>query len=159
MDIDPRNYPSRTFVRFIAQNQLQADATGQPIKAAIKRLGGTYIQQAMPGGELPFLAADSNTTGGGISFGFSLDSSSTTSWEADSYATNPSIDEVDADLFEEIVKTTFSPSRYPALYQSCGTQKAAAEVEAKVATEIVAAYRQISQKQDCLIVQRLNDLL
>ena len=160
MDIDPRTYPSRTFVRFTAHNQLQADATGKPITAAIKRTGcNTYVQKAIPGGEFPPPISDSDS-GDGFGLGFSMDSTCSDGTETGGCAVAAATHEFDDALFEEIVKTTFSAKRYPELYQSCGTQAAAAKVETRVATEIVSAYRRINQKQqDCLIVQRLNSLL
>ena len=142
MDIDPKNYPSRTFVRFTARNQLMADASGQPITMSVNRFGGnTYLQQAIPGEE--FLSTDSGSFSG-------------SSPGADNEALTYGIDEV---LFAEIVKTTFNPSSYPELYQSCGTRKAAADIEARVADEIVTAYRSIKQKQNCPIVQSWNSRL
>ena len=160
MDIDPTTYPSRTFVRFTAHNQLQADATGKPITAAIKRSGcGTYTQKAMPGGDFPPPISESDS-GDGFDLGLLMDSACSDDTETGGCAVAAATHEFDNSLFEEIVKTTFSANRYPQLYQCCGTQKAAAEVEIKVATEIVSAYRRINQKQqDCLLVQRLNSLL
>jgi hypothetical protein len=66
---------------------------------------------------------------------------------------------LDEALFEEIARVTFSDNRHPELYQSCGTRRAAANVEASIAAEIVSTYKEITQKQQCPIVQKLNDLL
>lgn len=179
MDIDPKTYPSRMFARFTARNQLMADVTGQTILSAVKRLGGaTYMQQAIPDGDSPSISTDSSPRSGGFRMGFSMNPSSAEDTtprvrgenqdsqlplgalsalesEGDDCPSNG----IDEALFEEIVRTTISPNRYPELYQSCGTQKAAAEVETRVAAEIVAAYRTIKRKQACLIVQSLNNLL
>ena len=177
MDIDPKTYPSRMFVRFTAHNQLTADASGQTITVSVQRLGGdNYVQQAIPDGESPSLATDSGSFACGFRMGLSVNPTSaentTQGGKDESQDSKPSgepsglmggdkspkcgIDEV---LFEEIVQTLFNPNRYPELYHSSGTQKAATEVEARVAVEIVTAYRTIKQKQDCPIVQRLNSLL
>lgn len=172
MDIDPKTFPSRTFARFMAHNQLMADATGRPIVAAVQRLGGkTFTQEVVPDGQAPTITQDS-----GFQMGMSVN---TTPLEnvpqrddlAQSAPTPP--DEladchlealtaqqgIDETLFGEVVKNTINSNRFPELYQSCGTQEAAMEVEAVVAAEIVAAYRRIKQKQDCPIVQGLNKLL
>lgn len=177
MDIDPKTYPSRMFARFTAHNQLMADVTGQTITSSVQRLGGaTYMQQAIPDGDSPSISTDSSPRSGGFRMGFSINPSSaedtTRRVRGESHDCQPlgalsaleSGDDclsngIDEALFEEIVQTTFSPNRYPELYQSCGTQKAATEVETRVAAEIVAAYRTIKRKQDCLIVQSLNNLL
>jgi hypothetical protein len=54
MDINPKTYPSRAFIRFTAHNQLTADATGRSVVASVQRLGGkTYMQAAEPEGEAP----------------------------------------------------------------------------------------------------------
>lgn len=170
MDIDPRTYPSRTFVRFTAHNQLMADATGMPITASIQRLGGnTYTQQVLPEGESPSSLNDPNGTESGFSMGLSMnpisDKNTTDSGAEMVGSAEPTSEDeasvcgVDEALFEEIIKTTLNPNRFPELYQCCGTQKAAAEVETRVAAEVVAAYRQINRKQNCPIVQRLNSLL
>ncbi len=173
MDIDPRTYPSRTFVRFTAHNQLKADATGQTITASVQRLGGkSYVQQAIPDGEFPSIISGSSGFKMGMSVSPIGDESITDGDIGNSQAADPLGDAaslscdneaqmcgVDETLFEEIIKTTITPNRFPDLYQCCGTQKAAMEVEAIVAAEVVASYRQIKQKQDCPIVQRLNNLL
>jgi len=173
MDIDPKTYPSRNFVRFTAHNQLMADATGVPFMAAVQRLGGkTYTQEAIPNGEVPSIT----TKGGGLQMGMSLNtgcvespphpeegeektspfSNELSSLASDFVDQNEGIDEA---LFEEVVKNTINPNRFPDLYRSCGTQEAAMAVEAMVAAEIVSAYRRIKRKQDCPIVQDLNKLL
>lgn len=177
MDIDPKTYPSRTFARFTARNQLMADATGRPIMASVQRLGGkTYIQEAIPDGDAPSIAKDPSDFATGLHLGLSIsptdlantpgssnqDRDGATSLNQEVSSESPNTSQslgIDEALFEEVVKITFSPNRCPDLYQSCGTQEAAMEVEATVAAEIVAAYRQIKQKQDCPIVQSLNKLL
>ncbi|MDJ0702921.1 MAG: hypothetical protein QNJ46_06530 [Leptolyngbyaceae cyanobacterium MO_188.B28] len=176
MDIDPKTYPSRVFARFTAHTQLTADATGQPITTAVQRLGGdTYSQQVIPDGESPAISTDSGSFAGGFTRGLSANPTSaedTThggneSQDSKSPMDPPSLESgnesptcgIDEALFEEIVQTLFNPNRCPELYHSCGTQKAAKEVEARVSADIVAAYRQIKRKQACPIVQRLNTLL
>lgn len=130
MDIDSRTYPSRAFIRFTAQNQLRADLTGQTFTITVQRAGeSSYMQQVAPSNSVDLLSEDSEAV------------------------------LLDEDLFEEVAKTLFHADRYPELYQSCGTPKAAKAVEAKVAAELVATYLQIKLKQQCPIVKRLNALL
>ncbi|SRR5579883_2162553 len=130
MSIDPSTYPSRAFIRFMAQNQLRADLTGQSFTTSIQRSGGeSYLQQVTPNRSEAFTSE------------------------------TPEDAVLDEDLFEEIAKTTFSASRYPELYQSCGTHRAAKAVETRVANELIDTYRQIKQKQNCALVERLNALL
>jgi hypothetical protein len=176
MDIDPKTYPSRTFARFTAHNQLVADATGRTITASVQRLGGqTYMQEAIPDGEMPSLSQNPSGFAAGFTMGLSVKpttpestppgssdkdrnspSDQVSSLEPENQLSNSGLDEA---LFEEIVKTTLNPQQYPELYQCCGTQKAAMAVEDRVAAEIVTAYRFIKQKQACPIVQSLNQLL
>lgn len=130
MEIDPTTYPSRAFIRFMAQNQLKADLTGLSFTATVQRADGdAYVQSVEP----------SNPT--------------------ESFSEAPEDAELDEVLFEEIARTLFNSKRYPELYESCGTQKAAKALEAKVAAELVQSYLQIKRKQRCPIVERLNALL
>ncbi|MGA7934185.1 MAG: hypothetical protein WCA35_11610 [Kovacikia sp.] len=129
MEIDPRTYPSRAFIRFTAQNQLRAELTGQSFTTSVQRLGGeSYVQQITPGDP-----ADSISE--------ALDSV------------------LDEALFEEIASTAFNTNRHPELYESCGTQRAAKAIEIRVAAEIVETYLQFKLKQRCPIVESLNALL
>ncbi|NER80844.1 MAG: hypothetical protein F6K42_14995 [Leptolyngbya sp. SIO1D8] len=181
MDSDPKNYPSRMFIRFTARNQLTADATGRPIAAMVQRFGGeAYVQRMIPENE----SSSSSVAEGGFSedlgLEFSMDSipsgdptdhplennqahvtpDKAPQVETDNTAVVPNADCcIDDALFSEIVKTTFNHSRYPELFQSCGTSQAAREVEAKVAADIIASYRQIKRRQSSPVVQGLNKLL
>ncbi len=173
MEIDASTYPSRAFIRFTAQNQLMADLTGRPITAMVQRLGGeSYVQQVMPEDQPKTLHPDDSNLG--FSLGMSVNPVESNGSYGDSqvHAQTPldppgsevphngsETEILDEALFEEIAKTSFSPNRYPELYQSCGTRRAAAAIEAQVAKEIVATYKQIKQKQQCPIVQGLNGLL
>ncbi|MBE7380680.1 MAG: hypothetical protein F6J95_004645 [Leptolyngbya sp. SIO1E4] len=166
MDSDPKNYPSRMFIRFTARNQLIADATGRPIAAMVQRLGGdAYVQRVNPETEAPALAADDDADGflEGVSLEMSPDlqtQSGTPETETGKDASQGDVDCcVDDALFAEIVKTTLNPSHHPELYQPCQTSQLAKAIEASVAAEIVATYRQIKRKQTCPIVQGLNKLL
>jgi len=142
MEIDASTYPSRAFIRFTAQNQLLADLTGKPITAMIQRqTGENYVQQVMP------------------TNGDSLDELCSEDADASSENTVSESATLDEALFEEIAKTSFSPNRYPELYQSCGTRRAAAAIEIQVANEIVAIYKEIKKQQQNPIVQNLNSLL
>lgn len=171
MDIDPKTYPSRTFARFTAHNQLMADLTGQPVVASVQRLGGkTFMQEALPDGEAPSVKSGSEASSSAFRMNMSVDmagqqgrdrqapdlSGETPESDLETSLLEPSLDEA---LFAEIVKTTLNPTRFPDLYRSCGTQEAAMEVEALVAAEIVSVYRRIKQNQDCSVVQGLNKLL
>ncbi len=129
MNIDPSTYPSRAFIRFTAENQLRADLTGQSFTTTIQRLGGENSVQEVIPID-PIEPTDSPE--------------------------NATLDEV---LFEEIAQNTFNANRYPELYQSCGTRKAAKAVEARVAADLVATYKRIKRAQECPIVQSLNRLL
>lgn len=175
MEIDPTTYPSRSFIRFTAQNQLVADLTGRPITVMVKRLGGeSYTQQVTPVDQPDSDKAD--TPDLGFRFGLSLNMSQAEdplSGDSQEPSPPPNAEDLaavptsetgehpvlDEALFEEVAKITFSSNRYPELYQSCGTRRAAQAIEVQVANEIVAAYKQIKQKQDCPIVKRLNGLL
>lgn len=176
MNIDPTTYPSRTFARFTAHNQLMADATGQTIMASVQRLGGqTYVQEAVPDGEMPYRSQNPSGFAAGFSIGLSVKPTTPEATPLSSSdknqnptsdqvsavepETQPSASDIDEALFDEIVKTALNPQRFPELYESCGTQKAAMAVEERVAAEIVTVYRAIKQKQACPIVQGLNQLL
>lgn len=169
MEIDPKTYPSRSFIRFTAQNQILADLTGQPINTFVQRFGGeSYVQQVTPGDQPNPKSSNSNNQGIDLRMGLSVtpvtpdslfDGHNLQNTSEQVSENNPQESIFDEELFEEIAKVTFSPNRYPELYQSCGTQKAAAQVEAQVADEIVATYKRIKQQQECPIVQSLNSLL
>jgi hypothetical protein len=174
MDIDPRTYPTRMYIRFLAHQQLVADQTGQPITVLMQRLGREpYVQTITPGDEAPGLAPNAgNATGDpslriGVSVTPTRDNTGADTFSADAAelnspaptATSGVDTAIDTALFDEIVQTLFNPTCHPELYQSCGTIAAAAELETQLAAEIVATYRQIKQQQDCPTVQSLNKLL
>lgn len=126
MNIDPSTYPSRAFIRFTAENQLQADLTGKSFTTMTQRLGEEHsVQEVTPGDPM----------------------------EATDLPENATLDQA---LFEEIAQITFNSNRYPELYQSCGTRKAAKAVELRVAAELVATYKWIKRARECPIVQSLN---
>ena len=164
MDIDPKTYPSRMFARFTAHNQLMADVTGQTITSSVQRLGGaTYMQQAIPDGDSPSISTDSSPRSGGFRMGFSINPSSaedtTRRVRGESHDCQPLGALSALESGDDCLSNGIDEALFQELYQSCGTQKAATEVETRVAAEIVAAYRTIKRKQDCLIVQSLNNLL
>jgi hypothetical protein len=177
MDIDLKTYPSRAFIRFTARNQLIADATGRPMLSSVKRLGSQiYLQEAMPEGDVPSVAKHPESYPHGLNLGMSLNSAElenipceescdrdelssldpSATIAPEEAATDSYIDE---DLFEEVIKTTFNPNRFPDLYRSCGSRQAAMDMETDVVAVIVANYRHIQQKRECPIVQSLNQLL
>jgi len=129
MTIDPSTYPSRAFILFTAQNQLLADLTGQSFTAFVKRSGGEHYVQVSPTDDAEPLSGD------------------------------PQDAVLDEAFFEEIATTAFNAHRYPELYQSSGTQRAAKAVEARIAAELVETYKQIKLKKERPIVQSLNNLL
>jgi len=172
MDIDPTVYPSRVFARLLAHTQLTADITGCPITISVQRLGEVaYDQNVIPGGEpqLPSTSSSHPTLGLRFNLSASLHSAPSSNSASPIHPLNDAIVDsssqardsqgIDQALFEDVAKTVFSPNRYPDLYRSCGTRAAAAELEVKVATEIVATYKQIMDNRDCSTVQGLNDLL
>jgi hypothetical protein len=174
MEIDVSTYPSRAFIRFTAQNQLIADLTGQPVHAMVQRLGGeSYTQQVMPGNQPNMINPANSDLGLDLDISINHQSSAHdlngdiqaseqhSPAELISQADDRAFEEaiLDETLFDEIAKTSFNPNRYPELYQSCGTRRAAAAIEAQVAAEIVAIYQQIKQQQQCSIVRGLNSLL
>lgn len=149
MKIDASTYPSRAFIRFTAQNQLLADLTGRPITTVIQRhVGESYVQPVLPtnrADKTDQLASLGEPASQNIAEG--------------SKNTVSEPETLDEALFEEIARTSFSPNRYPELYQSCGTRRAAAAIEIQVANEIVAIYQQIKKQQRNPMVQNLNGLL
>ena len=179
MDIDPKTYPTRMFIRLVAHQQLLADATGQPISVMMQRSGREpYVQSLSPDADFPGQTSNSQDFVDGLSFSMGASVNPTEAGAKDpksfedalsmpaqgqaidpKQGQNTSSSEIDEALFADLVKNAFYPSRNPELYQSCGTAKAAAAVETRVIAEIVAAYRQIKSKQGCPVVQGLNKLL
>jgi hypothetical protein len=178
MEYDASTYPSRSFIRFTARNQLMADLTGRPIPTFVQRLGGeTYIQQVTPSDQPDAEPSSLDALSINLDWGSSLNtvsSEDTPDGQIKGQHEEQAVEEIsleqvchasqnahilDETLLEEIVKTIFNLNRYPELYQPCGTKRAAAEVENRVAEEIVATYKEIKLKQQCPLVQRLNTLL
>lgn len=142
--------------------------------AVVQRLGReSYVQKITPNDEPGTIRLDDSNSG--FSFGLSLNAlNSSDINRADTQnlpvppeleniadATSPDIlpASLDEDLFNEIVTNTFKPIRNPELYQSCGTPKAAADVELRITGEIIETYRQIKLNQQRSTVQSLNGLL
>jgi hypothetical protein len=163
--LDPTVYPSRTFIRFTAHNQLLADLTGETVTATVQRAGGpAYVQIALPGKALPSLSNPSGTGAGHLTLGMTLHRSPDPgSLPQDTAAAlreaDPPAPTIDEDLFTEVTQTLFQVCRNPKLYQDCGNPEAARAVEGEVATEIIATYRQIKRNQASPVVQRLNQQL
>ena len=179
-------YPSRSFIRFAARNQLIADLTGRGFPMVVKRFGGeSYVQKITPSDQPETEQPNSNSAEiNPADFGISLDFGGPSEKSGASNFEQPSPEEtqaaesngeaaplgencdpaqktgtIDDALLSEITKTLFNLNRSPELYQSCGTKGAAAAVEARIAEEIVETYKQIKLKQECPIVQSLNALL
>jgi hypothetical protein len=164
--LDANRYPSRTFIRFTAHNQLLADLTGETVTASVQRWGGqTYLQTAQPGKALPSLSNQSGAETGQLTLEMALHRS--TDPTPLSQSTAPSLSQanpaapaaIDESLFTEVTQTLFQVCRSPKLYQDCGSPEEARTVEGEVATEIIATYRKIKQNQASSIVQRLNQQL
>ncbi|MBD2460690.1 hypothetical protein H6G89_06505 [Oscillatoria sp. FACHB-1407] len=64
----------------------------------------------------------------------------------------------DERLFEDIATTLLSPSR-PEFRHQCKSRQEAAEIEARIAAELVEIYAQIKLNQRDPLVQMLNALL
>lgn len=163
--LDPKAYPSRTFIRFTARNQLLADLTGETVTATVQRAGEpTYVQIALPGKALPSLSNPSGTGAGHLTLGMTLHRSPDPgSLPQDTAAAlreaDPPTPTIDEDLFTEVTQTLFQVCRNPKLYQDCGSPEAARTMEGEVATEVIATYRKIKRNQASPIVQRLNQQL
>ncbi len=163
--LDANRYPSRTFIRFTAHNQLLADLTGETVTASVQQWGGqTYVQTAQPGKALPSLSNQSGAETGQLTLEMALHRSTDPTPLSQSTApslsqANPAAPVIDEDLFSEVTQTLFQVCRNPRLYQDCGSPEGARAVEGEVATEIIATYRQIKQNQASSIVQRLNQQL
>jgi len=163
--LDPSLYPSRAFIRFTAHNQLLADLIGETVTASVQRWGGqTYLQTAQPGKTLPSLSNQSDAGAGQLTLGMALHTSPNPDplslrTAASLSQADPVAPAIDEDLFTEVTQTLFQVCRNPKLYQDCGSPEGARTVEGEVATEIIAAYRQIKRNQTSPIVQRLNQQL
>jgi len=157
-DFDPNTYPSRRFIRFTAERQLMADATGQPNTMTIQRLGrSTYVQTFDPDPSIGDRGAEElDDTEEEVP---AAAPSATPMTEAFAATDAPPANGIDETLFAEIVETVFQPNHHPELYQACATVTAAGQVEVDVATEIVEAYRHIKRNESSLRVQRLNRLM
>lgn len=176
MDFDLKTVPSRMFIRFVARKQLLVDMTGQATPVYIKRMGrNPFVQQLTPGGEPTIWSSTRSDEMDGSRMGVLLNrrsdrpnpkaensgSSAFDGSDAPSSKIEPSTtaEDIDEELFKAIVDTTFTSSRHPELFQPCGTVEAATEVEARLITEIISAYRRIKAQQENPIIQRLNNLL
>lgn len=159
MDINPANYPSRMFIRFLAETQIVADSGNQVINMYVKRLNNkAFTLTATPGLQFPKVESYREA-------GFNLDLSIkpaepidiNASCEQENVSINyPSFDE---SLFEDICKTTFKAPYNKYLYQDCGNQEAAFSVEKEVAAEVIAAYRKIKKNSESSTIKSLNALL
>jgi hypothetical protein len=132
MNIDFGTYASKSFIRFAARNQLQADLTGCPVTVVIQRSGRDRLSQEF----IPDTAIEEGDQPKGI--------------ELQSNSQPEQV--IDERLFKEITQTTFSC--HPELYESCGTQSAAKELEDRITIELLAKYKQVK-----LIQNSLNQLL
>ncbi|MGB3494279.1 MAG: hypothetical protein WBA57_16230 [Elainellaceae cyanobacterium] len=145
-------YPTRSFIRFQAKNQIIADLTGEKVTRFIERPGivqeqGTIepnldwidslIENPPPAsGDAQECDPQAHPSGMPAAF-FSFDEA----------------------LFSELAKTTFHPDRHPELYQPCTSQQKASEIEQQVTTELVESYERITRNQTDARVKRLNALL
>jgi hypothetical protein len=163
--LDPTVYPSRTFIRFTARNQLLADLTGETVTATVQRAGGAaYVQIALPGKALPCPSHPSGAGAPPLTLGMTIHGSTDQASLPQGAAPSPREAEpeglaIDESLFADITQTLFQVSCSPRLYQDCGSPEAARGVEREVATAIIAVYRQIKQNQTSPLVQSLNQRL
>lgn len=168
MEFDPKTYPSRTFIRFLAHQQLLADASGQPIQVAMQRLDRPpYLQTLTPGSDVATSKTSSQDMSMGLGLRMTLSANPTGKDQGQGDRPTGQISArqgknkspIDENLFEEVVKTAFNSDRNLEIYQSCGTVTGAEAVELGVIREIVSTYRQIQQNRTSPTVQNLNKLL
>lgn len=171
--LDSSLYPSRSFIRFSARNQLIADLTGQRFPMIVKRLGeDSYVQEISPSEQSKAEQSSSKINPGDI--GLSLDFFSSSPPETQGAGgndageslkdeCNPTNDDeantVDEHLLGEICATTFNPKRNPALYVPAPSKRITLMIEQSLVAEIVETYKEIKLKQKSVIVQQLNALL
>jgi hypothetical protein len=66
---------------------------------------------------------------------------------------------LDEALFLELAATTFRAEKNQTFHRPCLLREEAAEIENRIAAELVEAYRWIKSRQKSSIVQKLNTLL
>lgn len=76
--------------------------------------------------------------------------------ELDTYSDCEPLDE---ELFQELTKTLFQSKTNQELYQEYHSREQSAEIEHRIADELVCTYKQIKLRQSDPTVQRLNALL
>lgn len=62
-------------------------------------------------------------------------------------------------LFREVAKTFFQSNQFQAVYLPYESKEEVAAVESRVATELMATYKQVKSRRDDPVVQQLNALL
>lgn len=138
-------YPTRSFIRFQAKNQIIADLAGEEITSFVQRPGASQEEGTVTPNpdwlnhssgdapDCPPQSSASNTAAMLLPF--------------------------DEALFSELAKTVFHPDRHPELYQPCDSQADAMAIENQVIAELVETYERIARNQTDERVQRLNALL
>lgn len=140
-------YPTRSFIRFQAKNQLIAELMkGQEftVLSRLRDLGMAPILESKPDDEDDSAEAlnDRNNLATGA-----LDTSATAPFS------------VDEELFAEISSTAFHSEHHPELYQGTSSQQDVMTIERAIANEIVSAYQRILNNRTDQDIQNLNALL
>lgn len=159
MHINPANYPSTMFICFLAETQLVADSGNQVINMYVKRLNNkAFTLMATPGLQFPKVESYREA---GFNLDLSIKPAELIDINASCEQENVSISypSFDESLFEDICKTTFKAPHNKYLYQDCGNQEAAFNVEKEVAAEVIAAYRKIKKNLESSTIKNLNALI
>ncbi|MEM7772114.1 MAG: hypothetical protein AAF327_16580 [Cyanobacteria bacterium P01_A01_bin.37] len=140
-------YPTRSFIRFQAKNQLIAELMkGQELTVVsrLRELGVAPILESKPDDE-DGSAKSLNDSKPLATSG--LNTSATTPFS------------VDEELFAEISSTAFHSEHHPELYQGTSSQQDVMAIERAIANEIVSAYQRILNNRTDKDIQNLNALL
>ncbi len=144
-------YPTRSYIRFQAKNQLIEDLMEGHLSTAVNHVGQSGVTFT--------LNADVD-----ISSDISPDSAqlndSPELQDMGNINTWPTLKlPLDEGLFAEITSTTFHHDRHPELYQPNASMYDVAAIEQAIAIEIVSTYKQILKNRSDQHVQNLNALL
>jgi hypothetical protein len=126
-------YPTRSFIRFTAKNQLTADLAGRAVPVYVDRDG------------VMDTALEFRPAGNGVGAYCDV-----------FQATGDCLDEI---LFQRVTQIMFDPNRHPELYRAYATADEAIAIEAKIAQAIIDAYKQTCLEQRQALVNQFNTLL
>lgn len=167
MDAPANPFPTPLFVRFIAHQQLTADATGQITTLKAQRRGkGLFHWQFSPhqpiktqfGATEPWSEKLQSTSSQETRYR-DRDCPTLPNQPAPHQSLTAATAAIDEPLFDDIFTTTITPQRWPQLYQASASPRAAIALELQAAAEVVATYRLIKFNQTSPLIQQLNDLL